>query len=239
MVGWFRPTCPVDVAAKRWTEKRLDWLSREFDTSAFVDKPSDLCRRTASFRTPMTAPTRSVRQMLDRVCEYMGVAPESIELDLFHDVQRVPLIDEAGNAIGLTAAGTYSEGEEKWIVRINTEDLHEPISIVGTMAHELAHVRLMGEARVSGDEFDNELLTDLTTVFHGLGIFLANHPRAWPSEMTYWPGTQLKRPEYMSCTPCLPMLWRTSPGTAIKPSPHGPNIYVQALAPTFTKVCAI
>lgn len=66
------------------------------------------------------------------------------------------------------------------------------------MAHELAHVRLLGEGRVKPTVFDNELLTDLTTVHFGLGLFLANSPRDWMSQYTTWPGSELKKPEYMS-----------------------------------------
>lgn len=72
------------------------------------------------------------------------------------------------------------------------------MELVGTMAHELAHHRLLGEERLDDDEFDNELLTDLTVVFHGLGIFLANIPRAWESGFTNWPDTATSRPEYMT-----------------------------------------
>ena len=42
------------------------------------------------------------------------------------------------------------------------------------------------------------LLTDLTTVFKGLGIFLANSPRHWDGNYTRWPGTDLRKPEYMT-----------------------------------------
>jgi hypothetical protein len=38
------------------------------------------------------------------------------------------------------------------------------------------------------DAYDNELLTDLTVVVFGLGIFLANLPR-WASQNKKWPGT--------------------------------------------------
>jgi len=48
------------------------------------------------------------------------------------------------------------------------------------------------------EEFDNELLTDLTVVHFGLGLFLANSPRNWASAYTQWPGTSLLKPEYMT-----------------------------------------
>jgi hypothetical protein len=72
------------------------------------------------------------------------------------------------------------------------------MGVVGTMAHELAHVRLVGEGRIMREEFDNELLTDLTTVAFGLGVFLANTPRNWDSDLKKWPDSDLNRPEYMS-----------------------------------------
>jgi hypothetical protein len=70
--------------------------------------------------------------------------------------------------------------------------------LVGTVAHELAHVRLLGDNRISADAYDNELTTDLTVVFHGLGIFLANAPRHWQSDAGVWPGTKVFKPEYMT-----------------------------------------
>ena len=48
------------------------------------------------------------------------------------------------------------------------------------------------------EEFDNELLTDLSTVAFGLGVFLANTPRNWMSDLKKWPDSDLNRPEYMS-----------------------------------------
>jgi hypothetical protein len=69
---------------------------------------------------------------------------------------------------------------------------------VCTMAHELAHQRLLGEGRADANAFDNELLTDLTAVFHGFGIFLANNVRKSTGQLLRWPGTDLYRPEYLS-----------------------------------------
>jgi hypothetical protein len=46
--------------------------------------------------------------------------------------------------------------------------------LVATVAHELGHVRLLGEGRVHGGYEDHEPMTDLLTVFFGLGVFTAN-----------------------------------------------------------------
>lgn len=36
MFDWFKPQCPVDIAAKRWVERRLQWLSEQFGCDTFT-----------------------------------------------------------------------------------------------------------------------------------------------------------------------------------------------------------
>jgi hypothetical protein len=197
MFEWlFRPSCPCDPAAKVWVEQRLAWLADEFPDSAFsggrVILPTPAFFPDAYDGTPKT-----VRKLLHRVCEYMDVVPDLVKLRLTAAAPPTGLVSGDGYEVG-GIAGTYSETDDKFLIRIDRGGLGDPMSLVGTMAHELAHVRLLGENRVSAEEYDNELLTDLTVVHLGLGLFLANAPRAWVSGMTLWPGTKLRKPEYMS-----------------------------------------
>jgi HEAT repeat protein len=48
------------------------------------------------------------------------------------------------------------------------------MSLVGTLAHELAHAILLGEGYLANEVPDHEYVTDLLTVFLGLGVFAAN-----------------------------------------------------------------
>jgi hypothetical protein len=197
MFGWSsKPICPVDRVAKVWIEERLDWLAGEFRQSAFSGEPIVL-PTPEFFPDPYDRSDSAVRALLDRVCGYMGVAPSLVDLRYLQESQNLWLVNESGKLLP-HSAGTYEEGSSQFIVRIAKSGLDDPMGLVGTMAHELAHVRLLGESRIDGDIFDNELLTDLTVVFHGMGIFLANTPRVWESQFTYWPGTQLYKTEYMS-----------------------------------------
>ena len=117
--------------------------------------------------------------LMDRVCLYMGVSRGAIKLEFVDDVTGMNFVNEAGLAIG-EAAGTFeSSGGRTHKVKIDRSEFKDVEGLVGTMAHELAHVRLLGEGRIESHVFDNELLTDLTTVHFGLGIFLANGPRDW------------------------------------------------------------
>jgi hypothetical protein len=197
MLSWlFRPTCPCDPAAKEWVEERLQWLAEEFDDSAFSGRRLVL-PTPEFFPDPYDGSKKSVRRLLDRVCEYMDVVPDLVALKFVADAGKIWLVNEAGQYLP-SVGGTYEEGERKFIIRIDRSELHDPMGLVGTMAHELAHVRLMGESRIMREVFDNELLTDLTVVHFGLGIFMANTPRNWESQYSKWPETDLLRPEYMT-----------------------------------------
>jgi hypothetical protein len=200
MFGWFKPECPVDVAAKRWIEERLHWLSDQFGADTFLRRAMILPTREF-FPDPVDGSEASLRNLLDQVCGYMDVDPRRVALQLFTARQNLYIVSDEGKPLPTEAAGLYDNRGDRTIIHLETGDLTDLSTLVGTMAHELAHLRLMGERRVTGDESDNELLTDLTAVFHGFGIFLGNCPRNWDGQYGQWPGTKLRKPEYMT----LPM----------------------------------
>jgi len=182
MFGWlFAPSCPCDPAAKAWVEGRLEWLADEFDDHAFNGRRIVL-PTPAFFPDPYNGSRPAARLLLDKVCGYMDVDPLEVDLEFFKGDSPL-CVNESGDYIP-TAAGTYQGGGATSHIRLAETELDDQWQLAGTIAHELAHVRLMGERRVSGREYDNELLTDLTVVFFGLGIFLANSPRNWDSAYT-------------------------------------------------------
>jgi len=198
MFGWFKPTCPCDPAAKRWVEDRLKWLSQQFGLHVLLER-SIVLPTPEFFPDAWDESPKAVRRLFRRVCTYMEVDPGCVELKLFTD--RTPGWRTALDpALGI-AAGKWQGADQPWqpgIVRIERSTLDRPSDLVGTMAHELAHQRLLGEGRADSDAFDNELLTDLTAVYHGFGIFFANNPRKSTGTLGRWPGTNLYRPEYLS-----------------------------------------
>ena len=70
-----------------------------------------------------------------------------------------------------SASGTYENTEDRTIISIETGQLKNPISLIATISHELAHHILLGENRI---EENDELLTDLTAITYGFGIFIGN-----------------------------------------------------------------
>ena len=195
---WLRspPTCPCSPPAKAWVEERLDWLCEEFPVNIFTGKL--LVLPTDEFFPDVYKGTKDdVENMLRRVCRYMQVDRSRVVLDFMTGGDKSLFVNEKGHHIA-GAGGTYEDAGGYAAIHLDVSELEDPIRVVGTLAHELAHHRLMGEGRVSGREFDNELLTDLTTVVLGLGLFLASSPRNWRSQYFKWKGTDFNRPEYMS-----------------------------------------
>ena len=195
MFGWlFGSSCPLDPEAKNWVEDRLVWLRDEFGADEFYGTPIIL-PTPEFFPDPYDGSYKSVQVLFDRVCDYMGVERGLIRLEFLQPSDNpLFLVNGSGEAVPTEAAGWY-EGE---VIRVNENEMPYPMNLVGTLAHELAHQRLLGEGRIDPDVYDNELLTDLTTVFKGMGIFLANVPRHWDGNYTFWPDTQLRKPEYMT-----------------------------------------
>jgi hypothetical protein len=141
----------------------------------------------------------AVAQMLERVCGYMGVDPETVALRLYSEGRNADL----GPAMviqteGGGSAGLYTQ-DEKHVVMIESGGMKDPVGLVATIAHELSHVRLLGEGRVTGEEEDHEPLTDLATVFFGLGIFNANAVvtyQQWSREG--WSGWSTSKKGYLN-----------------------------------------
>ena len=79
--------------------------------------------------------------------------------------------------------------------------LADPPALVATLIHEACHDLLLGAGRLTGDEPDHELVTDLLTVYLGLGIITANatiRESNWRSGG--WEGWSIGRQGYLTQT---------------------------------------
>jgi len=64
--------------------------------------------------------------------------------------------------------------DEKPLIGVHQSLLKDPMMVVATVAHELGRVILLDGGHLSREVDDMEPMTDLLTVFLGLGIFTAN-----------------------------------------------------------------
>lgn len=171
---WSTPTCPVEEEDKLWIEESMQWLLEEFGSETFreieVVLPTD-----EFFPDEYLGVEEDVEALVERVCSYMQVDRRRLEIEFFDDQQvqiQQGLCYLEGASEG--ASGHYIRRRDKFVISLESSQLTNPMGLVATVAHELGHVRLLGEARIHGGYEDHEPLTDLLTVFLGLGLFTAN-----------------------------------------------------------------
>jgi hypothetical protein len=118
---------------------------------------------------------QDIRDAVTRVCGYMQVDPGRVRVD-FHAEARPGEVTDAipVSASWSGAAGHYRTVDGKAVISLEESLGQTPLALIATVAHELAHERLLGEDRVRPDRADQEPLTDLLTVFLGFGVVTAN-----------------------------------------------------------------
>ena len=173
-MSWFTSSkCPVDSDTKVWLENAFNWLVDELggDTLRSVEVVLPI---EEYFPDPFTGSDDDIRSMFERVCDYMDVDPKLVDLRFYVHDDGTGIHPLAGNGRGSHALGTYQMRDGKYHVRLETSQAVQPEVMVATIAHELGHVILLGEDRLEADYPDHEPMTDVVTVFYGMGIFNAN-----------------------------------------------------------------
>lgn len=131
---------------------------------------------------------------MNRVAEYMDVDPVDLRLRFYEEARP-----EFEGIMTEGSAGLYGKVGNKHEIWLELNTLEDPLRAVATLAHEIGHVLLLVEQRISPDEEDHEMLTDLITVFMGMGLFPAN----MVMQENYWDdghvsGWSMSRQGYLS-----------------------------------------
>jgi hypothetical protein len=152
--------CPVDEATRAWLDYRWAWLCRSFGTKGVTSR-SIVLPKPEFFPDEYAASPVDVETLVHRVAGYMNVDPAVINIGYYEDEYSL---------------GTYHKNDNgKYAISLEVKHIHDPATVIATTAHELGHVLLLGEERISADEPDGEFLTDLITVFFGMGVMCANN----------------------------------------------------------------
>ena len=178
---WSPPTLPVTPKDKAWVEQSFLWLREQFGEE-YTRSVVMLLPEPRYFPEPFHGSPQCARALLERVCTYMQVNPATVQLAIYDE--HVDELKESVPQLSMShsgAAGLYLQPQapgERHVVGIETRQLTDPFTLVATLAHEIGHVKLLGEERLARDQY-HELLTDLCTVFCGFGIFSANSARTF------------------------------------------------------------
>jgi hypothetical protein len=185
-----RPKLPVSPTQQEWIETSflvltdlfgLEWVRSAplvLPTEQFFPRKWEASEEWASFA-------------FGCVCTLMRVQRDRVELvfvaDTWDELRKegIEIAPVKGAAGSYLKVGT-TEGPSLAQVQIRRSMMEDPESMIAVMAHELAHVLLLGDGKIERDRERMEPLTDLMTVFSGFGVFNANAahihksgPRGW------------------------------------------------------------
>jgi hypothetical protein len=179
MLG-FSPKLPIGEEERLWVDEgftRLEkMLSRSRLLEAKVVLPNDEYFPDSYDRSEAAADT-----VCRRVCDYMQVDRGRFKVEIFPDeTEELRETTLWTISTGRQAAGIYFghestiEEDGTVVIALRSTLLKDPLVLVATVAHELGHLILLGDGHIDRSTPDHEPMTDLLTVFLGLGIFSAN-----------------------------------------------------------------
>ncbi|MFT3823969.1 MAG: hypothetical protein QM731_08610 [Chitinophagaceae bacterium] len=173
-------TCPVPEDIRLWLENAFLQLLDLFGKEETLQRKV-LVPHYTDFPIKYDGSEETAFRTLQVIASQMKIPFESIHLEFYDDdVRQVSSGSIYGTDLYLGSrnnqsapAGLYWGKNEqgKFIISLIRTKLSQPENMVATLAHELAHIKLLGEGRIAQND---EKLTDLVTVLFGLGIFNAN-----------------------------------------------------------------
>src|SRR5579883_2608236 len=172
----FRAKLPITSEQKVWIDSAFEGLSRHLGRQRMIEAEVIL-PDAQYFPNRYDATDASAEKLFQRLCEYMQVERACIDFEVFHDeTERLKevLPHWRGNRGGCAGLYVRDNDHSRMAIALRETELKNPLSLVATLAHELGHVILLGGGLVDRNASDMEPLTDLVTVFLGLGIFTAN-----------------------------------------------------------------
>jgi hypothetical protein len=167
-----RAILPISELQRLWVDEglsRLDKLMGDAMLEVSVILPEDRYF-PETFKPTLTG----ARVLANRVADYMRVSEDAFELHVYADGE-----DEWKETLPLWSGQTQDAGGlffskpdgTRFTVGVHANKLKDPFALVATLAHELAHVILLGGGLIERDEPLMEPLTDLATVVLGFGVF--------------------------------------------------------------------
>jgi hypothetical protein len=168
-VGLFDAKCPVESREQAWIEESMAWFRARFGEEPL--RQTVVLPTRDFFPGPYSGTTADIRPMVELMCQYAAVDVDMVSVELYGDSAEADLARVAGLTYrSNSVAGHYRREAGRAVIGIDQTLVATPARLIATIAHELGHARL---AEDNARE-DHEPLTDLLTVYLGMGIFTAN-----------------------------------------------------------------
>jgi tetratricopeptide (TPR) repeat protein len=167
----------VTVEDKNWIEINLVWMLENFGIDHLVNSPFIL-PTYQSFPFKNLHNESEFQELFIKICSIWGIDPNQTIVKFFDDTKEKEwstwVYTENQKSVAGLFNQIYTTDEKRFKVQLAKSNLENPELTINVLAHELGHVKLIGSNLVHPSDPDMEALTDLTTIYFGFGIFLAN-----------------------------------------------------------------
>lgn len=171
----------VDTDTATWHIDNFAWLAATFGKDGFFAGSVLALPKPGFF--PSDGETGHARALciFEQVKEYCGLRDWPVELVADDNPVAVHAATPTLATLDVMptedkqAQGTFSVADGVVRITYSASMLGQPERLIATFAHELAHYLLASaDSAPPCDEDEHEFLTDLTAVFLGFGVFMAN-----------------------------------------------------------------
>ncbi|MDH3975364.1 MAG: hypothetical protein OEV42_13870 [Deltaproteobacteria bacterium] len=175
MFSFFNKKPLIEEEISNWIILAFEWALKNYGSDVFHNETILVTPSSKHFPEKLSSPDEMVTYTFEQVRKYAGMENWPCKLQAQEDdINPVvaPTIVLKGAPSG--PGGTFQYSDEA-VITYNTNLINRPEPLAATFAHELAHY-LSGIAKEpppGGEEYW-EHATDLTAIFLGFGIFLAN-----------------------------------------------------------------
>lgn len=186
MMGiWKKNKLPIEPEDKEWLEDAFLWFEKVLGRNTLLKQPMVLPTKEY-FNWNFNGEEKDAHLVLEKVTEIMKADSSRITLDFYSEPTQIELIEGLMTVQGdyQGTSGRYLEYHDGQIeIMLERKQLRNPISLIATIAHEVAHVKLIGEKMIDKND---EFLTEIAVLVYGFGIFNANTSVV---RMNSWSGT--------------------------------------------------
>lgn len=200
----YQPT--VTIEDKEWVEKNIIWFIEVFGLDKLNEQPF-ISPTFENFPYNNLKDTEQFQLFFEKLCSYWDLNPNEIEVKFFDDIKSkqwttwIPQGDF--NEPGGLYNQIYTTEEKRFNIQLAKSNLDNPQLLVSVIAHELAHVKLLGGNFMNVNDAQMEPLTDLASIFFGFGVFVANSVQTqsiyWMSRSGYLPDQLISYANALIC----------------------------------------
>ena len=186
-----KPRNPLSEDEWDWMLATLKWLETEFPDRQAVD----IALPTADqFPVASRDPTERATELFQHVRTKCGLDDIGINLVAVEGQSGppVPVSPAIASQKWSGAAGTFQldaegTGGNMPTITYAAESVDDPITLIATFAHELAHLQLaFSPSCPPGGEDCEEEATDFAAVWMGFGLFLSESAFVYSADNTQW-----------------------------------------------------